>query len=352
MGGVKTHLMHWAIGKRVGVGNRATAQTPPEPGAEVIVLDHARHVAPVLASDLATAQTVIFAPFSDETTDARVVPYEGSFAAPGAEAVLGNSFFLQIQNYAISEFMSVVGPTLVRVSDDADLDAYLKDADRAVVEGVFPAFLTHPVIQLADLPGLGAGLLGGPSLRLHVRASGEVSTSPSGIPLGDVGTRFADIESAWERINGASSHPCAVCLGDVLDSGTREAGLAQRPWLARYLVAIEAIRNIRARGVEDIKVSGFGGRIHEDLSHGGAPNEDPDAPVLLWNTGTAFVYAPGSGRAFQASLEVARLAELLLVRGGVDAAADHAPADVLRRVEQMFATAGLTVGAASRAGVA
>src|SRR5690606_23774212 len=142
-----------------------------------VVLEDAEHLSPLLASDVVDAGTMVFAPGHTGGTDGPViVGYEGSLSEPGAEVSHDPSIYLQMQAYGISEYMSVVGPTLIRVADGTDFEVLLGDADRARDEGVFAEFLTNPVIQLADLPALGAGPQDdGPALRLHVNRSGELS---------------------------------------------------------------------------------------------------------------------------------------------------------------------------------
>jgi hypothetical protein len=315
-------------------------------GAGTVVLESAGQLGPLLETDLVTDRTIVFAP--GVADGSRVVGYEGSFGEPGAEFTLGDTFYLQIQNYAISEYVSVVGPTLVRVADEVDFEAYLTDADRAVREGVFPQFLTNPVIQLADLPALGAGIEGdGPDLRLYVRSSGALTTSPSGADFGSVGDRLPDLMSRWTALNNSAAAPCAVCLASALDEAERSRALTRRPWLGRYLAAVEAIRDVRARGIADPQVSGFGRRLVPDLPllEDAADGVDPAAAVLLWAGEEAFIYHPGSARTFRVPLSTARIAETLLACGSTESAAGRLPQSHVRQVADMLAAQGVPWGA-------
>ncbi|MFD7028532.1 daptide biosynthesis RiPP recognition protein [Streptomyces sp. NPDC059917] len=334
MAGIKRHLMLWGTGKP-GAEHSAT-------GASTVVLENPDHLSTLLGSDLVGPDSVVFVPGHTEGTDAPdgpvVTGYEGSLSEPGAECSLGTDFYLQIQNYGISAYMSVVGPTLIRVADDMDLDAYLADADEARRSGVFPDFLTNPVIQLADLPALGAGTAGdGPRRRLYVDQGGALSTAPGGARLGVLGEdRLDRVEARWLLPDG---------------SGAPEQ-VAERPWLGRYLAAIGAVRDLRARGVVDVRVSGFGGRLGAAATAAAAatgPADTADAllPLLLWSGEHAFVHDPASGRTFGLDPAAAALAEVLLVSGSVAAGSAHADRTGLERVAAYFADAGIVLSTAA-----
>ncbi|WP_308201260.1 LLM class flavin-dependent oxidoreductase [Paractinoplanes maris] len=109
----RRHLMLWAT---AGPG-AADATTR-------IVLDDAAHLPAVVDCGLAKAGTVLFVPGEPgDAGAATVVGYEGQIDEPGAELVLDESFYLQIQSYALSGYTSVVGPTLIRIADETDFRA-------------------------------------------------------------------------------------------------------------------------------------------------------------------------------------------------------------------------------------
>ncbi|MFE7094354.1 daptide biosynthesis RiPP recognition protein [Streptomyces erythrochromogenes] len=353
----KRQLASWGTG-RTGPGNNGPAQ---DTRTATVVLESAAQLAPVLASDFVGDRTVVFVPDGPNGPDGRsgsradpgapaaagplVVRYEGSLAEPGDEMSVGDSFFLQTQDYATSEYMSVIGPTLIRITEEADFDAYLADADRARNQGAFAAFTTDPAVRIGDLSALGAGPVGdGPFTRLYVRSTAEVSLSPVALPLGTVADGGAALAAEWTRLNSESAQPCAVSLGLAVPDRSRTDALTARPWLGRYLAALDAVRELRSRGITDLKVSGFGGRLVPglaELDENAADRHDADTPLLLWTEEKAVVHHAGTGRFFALDRAAAELAETLLVHGSVEAAAAHADRAALTRVETFFSDAGV-----------
>ncbi|BFO21408.1 hypothetical protein SHKM778_77960 [Streptomyces sp. KM77-8] len=244
--------------------------------------------------------------------------------------------------------MSVIGATLVRVTDVSDFDEYVADADQARDQGTFTEFVTSPSVQLADLSALGAGpACDGPRTRLYAGPSGSLSTSPGGAPLGHVGDELAALDTRFDAINAGSPHPCAVGLGDRVPEDVRTKALAERPWLGRYLAAIDAVRELRARGVDEVRVSGFGHRLWAASAEVARPADatDPTVPLLLWTDETAYVHCRAPGRTFQLDLAAGILAEALLVNGSVEEANRYADHAQLVQVERFFADAGIRLTA-------
>ncbi|OEJ39802.1 hypothetical protein AR457_18415 [Streptomyces agglomeratus] len=376
MSATKRHLMQWGTGRPATAGATGSESAPgSRRGAATVVLEDPGHLDAVLAAGLAGPGATVFVPGHPGTEagtgpDAgpAVIGYEGSFGEPGGEGSIGSDFYLQVQSYGVSAYMSVVGPTLLRVADESDFEAFLDDADRARHDGVFADFLTHPVMQLADLPALGAGPSGdGPLLRLHVAADGGVSTSPAGRRLGEPGDAFTVLEENWRRYNEESGQPCPVALGLVLPEDVRSAALAARPWLGRYLAAVDGLRDLRARGLDRLRVSGFGGRMLPALEAVPGADTGSDVPLLLWNEDASFLYSahsahstdsghgPGAGRRlFQLERKAAQAAEALLVLGSRPAAAEFADEEHLAAVDRFFTGAGVpldSVGAVAAASV-
>ncbi|MFD9113002.1 daptide biosynthesis RiPP recognition protein [Streptomyces bottropensis] len=330
----------------------------PYAGVETVVLENREHLTAILHSGVVGADTLVLVPVGSGGSGApegpggesgadghRVVGYEGSLAGAGGEFSPGAGFYLQIQGYGISEYMSVAGPTLVRIADDTDFDVFLADADRALLDGTFPDFLTHPAIQLADLPGLGAGRTpaAGPRHRLYVGADGAVSTAPGGTRLGTAVDGPDLLDARWRRLNSGAETTCVVCLGAVVDHDLRRTALTARPWLGRYLAALGAIRSLRARGVDGtIRVSGFGGRITEALAtDADADLRDADAPLLLWTDQDVYVHAPAPSRTFSVERSAATPVEALLACGSAEAAARYADPDHTVRIERFLTRAGV-----------
>lgn len=340
---VKKHLNSW------GTGRVRPVEPQGADGALTLVLEDAGHLGDVLASDLVGSRTLVFSP--GDSTDS-TIGYEGSAAEPGGDLSVDDAFFLQTQDYGTSGYMSVIGATLVRVVEEADFAAYLADADRARTTGVFPDFATSPAVQLADPSALG-GQAGddGPRTRLYARADGVLSTSPWAAPLGTLGDSLDRLDAEWSRLNAASPRPCAVALGAAVPEAVRTAALDERPWLGRYLAAVDALRELKARGIADAKVSGFGHRLSSAPDGPGDARDvvDADVPLLLWTESAAYLHVPGPGRVFQLSHTAGALAEALLACGSVDAAAEHADRAGLLQVDRFLTDAGVRPGAGSLA---
>ncbi|MFI5758058.1 daptide biosynthesis RiPP recognition protein [Streptomyces sp. NPDC051569] len=339
---IKQHIMSW------GTGTHRPAATPGGAAATIALADR-EHLAAVIGSGLTGPGTVVLAPGDDDAASG-VVGYDGFLAEPGADFSIGDDFYLQTQDYASSAFMSVLGPTLIRITDRDDFALFLADADRAVAEGVFPDFAVAPSVCVADAPALGAGRgIDGAGLRLHVDADGTVSTSPSGSPLGTVGTPFAELAGAWERINAAGDLPCGVCLGAAVPESERVTALLARPYTGRYLTAVDALRTMTVNDVAGVRVSGFGDRITPGLTAApvagayAADLLDPALPVVLWNDERAYVFEPTAGRVFTVDRVSARAVESLLVTGSASAAAGYVPAAAVAKVERFFAGRGVSL---------
>ena len=332
--GYRAALMRWAT----GAGDPA----PRSDRSAAVVLADAAQLDAVVDSGWAGTRSVVFVPQrqpgvhpADVGGDRpRVVGYTGSFAETDGEVLLPGDFYLQQQSYGLSQYMSAVGPTVVRVAGAEDFEAYLADADRARETGQFADFTTNPVIALADLPGLGAGpAADGTRHRLWVDRDGQLSTSPAGRPFGLLGQSPAQVQTAWVAASEASTQPCGVCLAQSVREPDRSAQLSARPWLSRYLVVLAAVRDLRARGAVTPRVSGFGGRLACGPDEPEAADlTDPAAPVLLTTGHDVFLHAPTAGRTLRVDPATARCVELLLACGSVGGAAEHLDPDVVRQV--------------------
>jgi hypothetical protein len=347
MGPAKLHLASWGTGAGLRRPDGAT-------GTGTVVLESPAHLEQLLGGDLVGAGTLVLVPGEqggeegDPTGGPLVLGYQGSLVEPGDEMSIGDSFFLQTQDYGTSQYMSVIGPTLIRITEPADFEAFLADADTARDKGEFPGHVIEPAVRLADLSALGAGPgADGPHTRLHVYGDGRVSTAPGGIPLGTLDSTLDELHVEWERVNSAAAHPCAVSLSAVVPDEERSAALAARPWLGRYLAALDALRELRSRGVLGLRVSGFGARLDASLADAGRPADHAgtELPLLLWADETTYVHLPAGGRFFQLDARAARVAEALLVHGDFEASARHTDPEALRQVITFFATAGVRLTA-------
>lgn len=321
---VGRHLRSWVTGRPV-------TGDAPGTGTATVVLEDSACLDAVLGSDAVGPGTLVLAPGApdgqDDGSGATVVGYEGSLSGSEGDASVGDVLFLQIQDYGVSPYMSLLGTTLVRMAGDTDFEMFLADADAARTEGRFAPFAVSPAVQLADLSALGGHVpQDGPATRLYVNRDGSVSVSPQGLPLGTAGDSAAALQSAWERLSAASEVGGAVPLGAAVAEELRGPAVRRRPWLARYLATLDLLRDLQTRGITEPKVSGFGSRLVPGLEAvDGAPDaDDPRAPFLCWTSEKAYVRVPDPGRTFQLGRRAAAITEMLLVLGSVEAVEEYA----------------------------
>ncbi|MET8980888.1 daptide biosynthesis RiPP recognition protein [Streptomyces sp. NPDC004539] len=332
------HLRSWVTGR------------PLDGDAATVVLEDPAGLDALLGSDAAGPGTLVLVPGAehrrDERTGATVVGYEGSLSGAEGDASVDDVLFLQIQDYGVSPYMSLLGTTLVRMSGDTDFELFLADADAARAEGRFASFAVSPAVQLADVSALGARVPGdGPGTRLYVGRDGGVSVSPQGLRLGTVGDSAAGLRAEWERLEAAGEVPGAVPLGAAVPESLRGPAVRERPWLARYLAVLDVLRELQARGVTEPRVSGFGHRLVPELdaAEEALDVDDAEAPILCWTPEQAYVRVPGPGRTFQLGRRAAEITELVLVLGAAGALARHPERAEVERVLKFFAEKGVRV---------
>ena len=155
-------------------------------------------------------------------------------------------------------------------------------------------------------------------------------SAPGGAALGIVASKDSRAWSARANdILATGDDPClaGVVLGDRL----REAR-ASRPWLSRYLWAIEGRRQLAIRGIPNARVSGFGGRIVDGLDllgiDTGVGADSPGSPLLLTAGDGSYVYVPVGVRMFKVGADAARLAEIASIAPSADLARRAAAADL------------------------
>ncbi|RXS69400.1 hypothetical protein EST92_25660 [Streptomyces sp. TM32] len=282
-------------------------------------------------------------------TAVTVVRYSGRFCEAGDEMLVEGAYAVELQDYLAAAYLPVVGLTVVRIMNEADWKAFLQDADLAYDQGVFVEQLAHPSVLLADKGPLGflQPTTAGDLLRLHVTADGEVRPSAGGAVLGTVADSLAELEEAARQLprGGVGDLHSAVSCDVVYDA------LVERPWLPRYIRALEALRATRQDGSVH-RVSGFGGRMVEGLDVGRV--EPVEAPLLLWNETEALLNDTVSGRWFRLGCDAARLVELVVTAGSRSAAEGSAvallgmPVSVARQaidaVEAQCRHAGIRIG--------
>jgi len=338
---LRDRLYSWAVGEPV-VGRADW------PGTATVVLESPLDLGRVLGSQLVDDDTVVFAPGHLHSSD--VVGYDGSLVVPGDEFSIDDSLFLQTQEYRVAPYASVLSGTFVRVTDGADLAAFVADADAARATGWFTPFLLNPAIRVVDRCALGTdGYDCGPRTRLLVRSGGEVATSPAGVLIGTVEDPLATLITEHDRISAASDAPCGVCLAGAVGEPTRAAALGERPWLGRYLDALDAIRELTTRGCTGLHVSGFGHRLLDGLASFDA-HDVGRSQLLLWSDDATYLYDESTRRTMRISRRVGEVAEALLVCGSINEASALVAVDTLHQVVDAFGSAGLSLVAAMPAG--
>lgn len=328
---VKARLAHWSTGR---------SPHGTEPTGRTVVLESAELLPAVLAGDLVDERTLVLAPGPVTTDDPRVLAHGGRLDEPGQEFTLGDDFFLQVQSYGLSEFVTIAGATLVRLADVEDLEDFVADAARVRTDGTFPIALVHPAVQFADAALLAGDLrTAGPTHRLYVDAEGRCSVSPAGVVLGTVGDALTTLEGAWAK-RCAAGGPGAGLLAGAPDGDRVASLLAAEPWLPRYLQAADLVRALTARGLADVRVSGFGARLAEP---GTEDLGGPGDPQVAWGGDTAYVADPRSGRIFGLGRDQAALVERLVGHGPTG---DHGLAqDLVEGIVGQLAAVGIRLGA-------
>ncbi|QWB24174.1 MULTISPECIES: daptide biosynthesis RiPP recognition protein [Streptomyces] len=334
---LKQHLISWATA--------APLAGPAGPGVGTLVLADAAHIPAVTAAGLVGPRTLLLAPDDGTGVLAPAVGYQGSLTEPGDEFSNGQDFFLQTHAYAASPFMTVFGPTVIRVFDGNDFEAFLADADRALAEGVFPEFLITSSVLLADPAALSGAPdpADGPALRLYADRNGQLSTSPTGAVLGTLDDTLGTLTERFARTGSG-----AAALDAALPAGTRAEALRARPFLARYLEAVGALRGLMARGATGLRVSGFGSRLTPGLAETGADADlaDPTLPIVLYGGGDGEAHIVAGSRLFAVDRRAAQALECLLATSGEPG--DLVPAAELDQLADLFSRHDLSLPAPVR----
>ena len=295
---------------------------------------------------------VVFAPAGSATPgDPRVIGYEGAFREADDEMTLDGRLTFELQDYVAAPFVSIVGLTVIRQRSAEGVAAFLSDADMARESGVFvDQLLTTAVLLDSWASFLGTDPAGDSLARAHVTRSGEYRDGPDGLLLGVVGDARADLEA--RAIEGAGR---GRAFARIVDRGMLEADLDDRPWLARYVAAVDLLRHwdgVPARPA----ISGFGGHLVRVLEELPALSGviSAEAPYLLTGDGEEYVLIdPSSRRRVRLDADDARAAECLIATAEESTATALLAAELGRRtssvaprvraVRARFAAAGLDV---------
>ncbi|MDF2507475.1 MAG: hypothetical protein K0Q52_1334 [Microbacterium sp.] len=316
----------------------------------VFFLESGDHIEEVLRA--AEPGDIVIAP--GRHADPRTIGYDGSFREPGDEITLDGRHAFELQDYLAAPFLSIVGLTIVRQGSASGLAAFLSDADTARESGFFVDQLLSGLVLLdsrtsfvhADEADL---------VRVHVTASGEYRDGPDGLLLGSVGDERADVEATAAEGTGRGR-----AFARIVDPRVLEADLDDRPWLARYVAALDLLRQWDG-ALTRPAISGFGGHLVRALDEGTAAAVASEAPFLVTGDGEDFILVdPVSLRRFRLGVDAARAAECLMATGDEAAASvmlatelgrhTGEAAEVLRGVRGRFAQAGLDLVSHGRRG--
>jgi hypothetical protein len=324
----------------------------------VFFVEAGEHVEAVLSQ--ARLDDVVFAPAGSAVrSDPRVVAYDGALREPGDEITFGGAHTFELEEYVAAPFRPIVGPTLIRQGSAAGVAAFLSDADTAKKSGVFIDPLLSRAVLVDSLASfLGVDRESGALARVHVTAAGEYRDGPDGLLLGIVGDARADIETRAREGEGRGR-----AFARVVDRGTLAADLDDRPWFARYIAAIDLLRQwdgVPGRPT----ISGFGGHLVRALDELAAlPGVvSASAPYLLTGDGDEWVLVdPASRRRIRIDVDTARAAECLIATADESAAVallaaelgrgTSSVASLVHEVQGRFAAVGLDLAMSGREGL-
>ena len=299
--------------------------------ALTVLLEDADHLAELTRRDVLEGDTVIFAPAGTAPSAAggpAVIGYRGGLGSPADQLWLDESFVMEVQSYAVSGFLAVHGPTLLRICGAEDLLALGADAVRARDHGRLPRIAASPLVHLADTPALGWPGTAHRSRRIQVRADGAIAVSATGSPVGTLDTLTPGVLARLAETGSGAS----TALRAAVDDADVERLRREVPWLSRYLAVVAAVRAARACGAQVDAVSGLGTRLDPrvPLEDGSRP---ADRPVIVLAADRALVVDPVTGRGIYLDLARATALERQLDGTGDPAGARFATALATRGFE-------------------
>ncbi|MEV7606771.1 daptide biosynthesis RiPP recognition protein [Paenarthrobacter sp. NPDC089322] len=265
---------------------------------QTIFVENPEHVP--YAHELADEESIVLVLNGDDGDD-KVIAVAGTFDVSGEELLVGGQLSLEIQDYLAIPFISLVGVTVVRITTDDDWRAFFDDATEARRSGHFVRQLTEVNAVLAE-----RGLLAGERIhrlaRLHIAADGTIPSGPYGAKIGRAGDPMHDLQSKALALPPGSAVASVAGALDVRES------LANRPWIPRYLAALDAWKFIPRDDRPDTRFVGFGlslygATINDDLPSPSAPfiiQQGIQFKLLDTRTGRLFKLGPDAATVIEA----------------------------------------------------
>lgn len=278
------------------------------PGRTIFV-ENSEHVP--YAKELAGEDCVVLV-LNGDADDERLVPVSGTFDVSGEELLVDGALSLEIQDYVAIPFVNLVGVTLVRITSDDDWLAFFDDADEARRSGHFIRQLIEVNAVLAE-----RGLLAGKSCqdlaRLHIAADGTVLSGPYGTKIGRIGDPFPGLQRRSLALQPESA------IASIRDPRSVRDSLATRPWIPRYLAALDAWKFIPREDRASTQLVGFGLSLYGASADGELPS--PGAPFIIRHGGEHSLLDTTSGRIFRIGIDAATIIEAVSNFQDVSAAA-------------------------------
>ena len=280
------------------------------PGHTVFVENHAHAgYAKTLAGDGSVVLVV-----DGDADDPGIVSVKGTFDEPGEEVLVDGTLSLEIQDYLAVPFINLVGATIVRLAGQDDWEAFFADAEEARRSGHFVRQLTEVNAVLAERGFLaGYGSVDRSLTRMHITADGAVLNGPYGTVIGRVGDALHDL-----RLKAVPLAPESV-IASVCDASVVRAGLNLRPWIPRYLAALDAWKFVLREQRAETRLVGFGLSLYGAGECHSLPL--PGAPFILERHGEFRLLDTGTGRIFRVGADVAILVEAFSNLRDIEAAA-------------------------------
>lgn len=249
-----------------------------------------------------------------DKADDGIVPVSGSFDAAGEELLVDGTLSLEIQDYVAIPFVNLVGVTVVRITTEEDWQAFFDDAEEAIRSGHFVRQLTEVNAVLAERQLLSGATKDNLLLaRLHITWDGSIKTGSYGTKIGKVGDSLPDIRVRAISLSPESAVASVYYPWDIQDS------LAAKPWIPRYLAALDAWKFISREDRAETRLVGFGVSLYGATLSDGLPSRS--APFILKKASEHTLLDTSTGRLFKIGTDAAVIIEAVSNMRDIKAAA-------------------------------